>query len=178
MAYAIGEFSILELLKHHINDVQKIIVSDEKEKKKYFSFKKEVIIDKKFLLKEVKKEDIYALAIFTPYSMKLDKKSTHILINDLSDEGEIGTIIRTAIAFDYFDIALINTNISLFSAKLIRASVGAFFLANIEQFNNIEEYKKKYQNKAIAFYNNKKEFLSLKVAQELYKIKAHQRDNR
>lgn len=163
---AIGEFAITELLKHHSDAVIKVVVKSNLEKNKYVKYQVPVFVDEKLINRLVKKEDIYALAEFTPFITKLDKKKTHILISNINDEGEIGTILRTAVAFDYFDVALINSNADLFSTKLIRASTGAIFMMNVVKFKNKNEYLKQYQNKYLEFIN-KNAPLSLEVGAKL-----------
>ena len=168
---AIGEFAVTELLKHHLENVIKVVTKSKSEKEKYTKYKVPVLVDERLINKLVKKEDIYALAEFTPFKMKLNKNKTHILIHNLNDEGELGTILRTLVAFSYFDIALINCRVDLFSNKLIRASTGAIFMMNVEMFKNKNEYLKIYQNKVIEFIN-KDAPLSLEVGPRLYKLKA------
>ncbi|MCQ2792691.1 MAG: hypothetical protein MJ208_04140 [Bacilli bacterium] len=167
---AIGEFAVIELLNHHLANVKKVTVKSEKEKTKYQKYQIPVVVNLSLFNKTIKKEDIYAYAEFTPYLMKLNPNTTHLLFTDLNDEGEIGTILRTAVAFDYFDVALINCSIDLFSPKLIRASTGAIFMMNVEKFNSLSEYQKKYKNKNILFKNNGTP-LSLEVGAKLYQLK-------
>lgn len=167
--FAIGEFAITELLKHHPTSIIKIVVKSNSEKKKYTMYSVPIFVDEKFINKIVKKEDIYALAEFTPFTTTLSESKTHIVINNLNDEGELGTILRTAVAFSYFDIALINCSVDLFSNKLIRASTGAIFMINIESFKNKNEYLKKYNTKIIEF-TNKNAPLSLEVGASLSKL--------
>ena len=168
---AIGEFAVTELLKHHLENVIKVITKSKSEKEKYTKYKVPVLVDERLINKLVKKEDIYALAEFTPFKMKLNENKTHILIHNLNDEGELGTILRTLVAFSYFDVALINSNIDLFSNKLIRASTGAIFMMNVEVFKNKSDYLKTYKTNIIEF-TNKNAPLSLEVGASLYKLKA------
>lgn len=167
---AIGEFAITELLKHHLSSVSKVVVKSNREKEKYTKYKVPVFVDEKLVNRLIKKEDIYAFAEFAPYKMKLDKNKTHIVIHNLNDEGELGTILRTAVAFSYFDVALINSKIDLFSPKLIRASTGAIFMMKVESFKNKNEYLKTYRTKIIEF-TNKNAPLSLEVGASLYQLK-------
>ena len=166
---AVGEFAVTELLKHHLDNAIKVIVKSNKEKEKYTKYKVPVFVNEKLINKLVKKEDIYAIAEFTPFVTKLNKNKTHILINNLDDEGELGTILRTMVAFSYFDIALINCKVDLLSNKLIRASTGAIFMVNFETFKNKNEYLKKYRTKVIEFIN-KNAPLSLEVGASLSKL--------
>lgn len=167
---AIGEFAVTELLKHHLSSVSKVVVKSNKEKDKYTKYKVPVFVNEKLVNHLIKKEDIYAFAEFIPYEMKLNKNKTHILIHNLNDEGELGTILRTAVAFSYFDVALINCQIDLFSNKLIRASTGAIFMTNVESFKNKNQYLEKYKTKIIEF-TNKNAPLSLEVGASLYQLK-------
>jgi TrmH family RNA methyltransferase len=58
-----------------------------------------------------------------------------------SDMGNMGTIIRTAIGFGVNDIAVIEPCVDYFNPKVVRASMGACFSANICRFENFEQYK-------------------------------------
>lgn len=166
---AVGEFAVTELLKHHYKSVIKIVVKSNKEKEKYTKYNVPIFVDERYISKIVKKEDIYALAEFAPFATTLNKNNAHILINNLDDEGELGTILRTAVAFSYFDVAIINCKVDLFSNKLIRASTGAIFMMNVESFKSKNEYLKKYHNKIIEF-TNKDAPLSLEVGASLSKL--------
>lgn len=167
---AIGEHAVIELLKHHLNQVKRVVVKSLKEKNKYSKYQVKTVVDPKLFNKLIKKEDIYAFAEFEPYLDDLDSKSTHILIYDLNDEGEAGTILRTAIAFNYFNVIFINSNIDLFSSKLIRSSTGARFMINATKFKDIKEYRAQYKNKIIEF-KQKKLPISLEVGIKLYQLK-------
>ena len=57
------------------------------------------------------------------------------LIAYLQDHGNIGTLIRTALAFSYTQIIFSDSTVDLYNDKLIRASQGAIFRANVIQTN-------------------------------------------
>ena len=57
----------------------------------------------------------------------------YLLMDGLQDPGNIGTLIRTALAFNYSQIILSENTVDLYNDKLIRASQGAIFRANIVQ---------------------------------------------
>lgn len=174
---AIGEFATLELLKNHFHSCKLIIVKSKKELDKLKTYKIKVKIDPIFFKNNIKKEDIYIVSEFAPYEMKLDKSSIHLVIYDLNDEGEIGTILRTAIAFNFNNIVLINSNVDIFCPKLIRASTGALFMVNLVKYKNKKDYLIDYPNcKAIEFKYSPN--LSLEVGNKLYKITQRQCDNR
>ena len=56
----------------------------------------------------------------------------HILYLDaISDPGNLGTILRTALAFGYFDVILSPNSVSAYNEKALSASQGAIFGLNI-----------------------------------------------
>ena len=75
---------------------------------------------------------------------KKDKKDYHkiIYLDQINDPGNLGTILRTAVAFNYDAVVLSKGSVDLYNEKVIAASKGAIFL--IDAFvGNIEDYKDK-----------------------------------
>ena len=92
------------------------------------------------------KDNTYALAVFRRYSSRLANDKVHLIL-DLDDYEDLGTIIRSAIAFDFKDIAILNKDIDIFDPVIVRNSAGAIFSANIEQFDTLDEYLARYKRK-------------------------------
>jgi len=65
-----------------------------------------------------------------------------VYFDGISDPGNMGTMIRTALAFDYDAIILSSTCVSIYNEKVIAASKGAIFLLPIYE-DSIESYKGK-----------------------------------
>ena len=66
-------------------------------------------------------------------------KGNKILVLDgIQDPGNLGTIIRSAIAFNVDTIILSNDTVDLYNSKVIRASQGMLFKANIVKGNLLE----------------------------------------
>ena len=57
-------------------------------------------------------------------------KGNSLVLDNLQDPGNVGTLIRTAVAFNFKDIYLIDCA-DVFSEKVIRASMGAIFKAHL-----------------------------------------------
>ena len=75
---------------------------------------------------------------------KKDKKDYHkiIYLDQINDPGNLGTILRTAVAFNYDAVVLSKGSVDLYNEKVIAASKGAIFL--IDAFvGEIEDYKDK-----------------------------------
>lgn len=87
------------------------------------------------------KDSCLLAAEFTKTSGALDATKPHIVLVNPSDSGNLGTIIRTAAAFGYRDLAIITPAVDPFDPKVVRASMGALFHLNIQQFASIEDYQ-------------------------------------
>lgn len=63
---------------------------------------------------------------------KIDELGNRILVlDDIQDPGNLGTIIRSCVAFDIDTIILSNNSVDLYNSKVIRASQGLIFHINI-----------------------------------------------
>jgi len=58
-----------------------------------------------------------------------------ILLDRLQDPGNLGTIIRSAVAFNFDSIILSDDSVDLYNPKVIRASEGMLFHVNIIRTN-------------------------------------------
>jgi len=54
-----------------------------------------------------------------------------IVLDRLQDPGNLGTIIRSAVAFNFDSIILSNDSVDLYNSKVIRASEGMIFHINV-----------------------------------------------
>ena len=54
-----------------------------------------------------------------------------IMIDDLADPGNLGTIIRSAVAFNYQTIIISNNTVDPYNNKVVRASEGTIFNINL-----------------------------------------------
>ena len=70
-----------------------------------------------------------------------DKKDYHkiVYLNQINDPGNLGTILRTAVAFDYDAVILSKSSVDLYNEKVIAASKGAIFLIDA-YYDDISNY--------------------------------------
>ncbi len=54
-----------------------------------------------------------------------------LYLDGVSDPGNMGTILRTALAFGYNDVLLSNQCVSIYNEKVVQASQGALYKLNI-----------------------------------------------
>ena len=71
-----------------------------------------------------------------------------ILLENIKDAGNLGTIIRSACAFDFDGLILVGDTIDQYNGKVLRSSVGTSFLLpiiNIKNLSEIDELLNKFQ---------------------------------
>ena len=68
----------------------------------------------------------------------------YLVLDELQDPGNVGTLIRSALGANFLDIYLLNS-VNISNEKLIRSSMGAIFKTKIYQVSKdefISNYKK------------------------------------
>ena len=74
------------------------------------------------------------------------KKNKLILLDSISDPGNLGTIIRSASAFGIDGIILYKDCVDMYSSKVIRSAAGNFFKIPIIIIKNTEEIKNNFKD--------------------------------
>ena len=93
----------------------------------------------------------------------ITKKKKLVLLDSISDPGNLGTIIRSACAFGIDGIILFGNCVDLYSPKVIRSCTGNFFKIPIVQLNSIEELNKNLKDyKKIATSLSKENNIEIK----------------
>lgn len=81
-----------------------------------------------------------------------EPRSNFLVLENIQDAGNVGTIIRSASGTSFKDIFLIGSA-NWYSPKVIRSSAGRIFKCNLFTFKSLEDFlkfKKKYNLKLIA----------------------------
>lgn len=82
------------------------------------------------------------IGICEKQNLKNTNPNKIILLDNVQDPGNVGTILRSGVAFD-FDTIIIGTNTcDVYNPKVVSASQGAIFKMDIIENNTIEEIKK------------------------------------
>jgi TrmH family RNA methyltransferase len=71
--------------------------------------------------------------------LKIDEKQIYLLLENIQDPGNLGTIIRSAHAFGIKNIILTKGCVDLYSPKVVRSTMGSLFHVNIIIDASIEE---------------------------------------
>lgn len=152
-SYTLGLFPTFELLNKKKTLVKKIILSnkiteDVKDKIINICNKNNIkyIYDDNFICKVAEKENCYVVGIFEKKINILEDDKSHLVLVNPSNMGNVGTIIRTMLGFNYRNLAIIKPAVDIFNPKVIRASMGSIFGINIAFFDSFAEYLKEYKN--------------------------------
>lgn len=74
---------------------------------------------------------------------EIEKKSKLLYLDGVQDPGNVGTLIRTSLAFNYDGVILSDDSASIYNDKVISASKGALFKISIYQNISLETLKEK-----------------------------------
>lgn len=74
-----------------------------------------------------------------------------IILDNVQDPGNVGTIIRSALAFNVSTVILSETSVNIFNDKLIRSSEGAIFKVNVITLK-LEEALRKIKTRNIDIF--------------------------
>ncbi len=164
-SFSFGAFPTFELIKNRPENVvclllhSKLKMSEDIQRLITLCEKLNISIryDDKTINKIVDKENCFVVGVFKKFKgFNVDYK--HIVLVNPSDAGNIGTIMRTMLGFDFKNLIIIRPCVDVFNPKVIRASMGAIFSLNIVEYNSMEEYLQSNTNKKYFFMlNGKKE---------------------
>lgn len=77
-----------------------------------------------------------------------------LILDDIQDPGNLGTIIRSCVAFNVDTLVLSKTSVDLYNQKVLRATQGMIFNINIV-YKNLEEFIPIIKNKGYRVYGTK-----------------------
>ena len=92
------------------------------------------------LRRESGKDNCYAGIVFKKYSCNLSSATRHVVFDKISDSGNLGTAIRSALGFGFNDFAMIKPCVDPFDPHVVRASMGAVFKLNLKLYDSFEAY--------------------------------------
>lgn len=150
-SYTLGAFPTIELLKcrpHLVSCVYIHSTFTDRETIETLCKKHNIPIleSDKTIAKLSDKENCFVIGVFDKYDEELKPDCPHIVLVNPSNQGNLGTILRTATAMGIYDIAIITPAVDEFHPKTVRASMGALFRLRHECFSDFNEYRKKYPN--------------------------------
>ena len=101
------------------------------------------------LERESKKSNCYAAIVFDKFEGRLRAGANHIVLNNISDNGNLGTILRTCLGFGFTDIAIIRPAADAFDPHVLRSSMGALFFHNLRYYSSFDEYRGEFPGRML-----------------------------
>lgn len=99
-------------------------------------------------------ENSYVLGICKKQITKGLVGNRYLLLDNIQDPGNLGTIIRTALGFNIDTIVLSEETCDLYNEKVIRATEGALFKINIIRRNLVSTIKELKQKNITIYGTN------------------------
>ncbi len=168
VSYAFGAFPTIELIKNKPEKVVEILISE------LFSEKDMLIemIKRKKLKYEISdkainrlspKGNVFVIGVFK-VGFEDIQDNNHIVLNEISDMGNLGNICRTMLAMGIKDLITIGNVCDIYNPKTVRASMGAIFYLRHKHYDTIQEYLKEYPS-------SKRRVFSFMISEDGKKLK-------
>lgn len=136
-----GEHLVYEAIKENL--VKELIVLEGED---FYSENVPVTFVSKEVMKKISSMDSYPNVIAVSNKKKEEKINGNVLIlDDIQDPGNLGTIIRSSVAFNIDTIILSPRTVDLYNSKVIRSTQGMLFHINVivrDLEKTIKELKK------------------------------------
>ena len=94
------------------------------------------------------KENCFAAVVFEKRSARLDDKEGHVVLHHIADQGNLGTVLRTALGFGWHDVAVIRPAADGYDPKVVRSSMGALFSLRVREYDDFDAYRREYPRHA------------------------------
>ena len=145
-SYALGASPVIELLHNRPGDCFEIIFDpsypDTGGKIKGLCEKYNIPIktNQKLINILSPKENCYVTGAFFKRERTVETDKSHVVLDNPSDMGNIGAIMRSCAGFGTENLAIIGNGADAYNPRAIRASMGAFFHVNIQYFKSFGDY--------------------------------------
>ena len=158
-SYSFGVFPTLELLAHRPEQVQRVVAHSKGEKSSGLSKLKELCtaygisfeVNDRAVERMSHKGNVYVFGVFSKYAAPLSADKNHLLLVNPSDNGNLGTIVRTLLAFGVRDLALLEPAVDIFNPHVVRASMGATFALRFHYFSSLDAYRSAFPHTLYPF---------------------------
>ncbi len=151
-SYSIGVYPTLELLKYRPDSLLRIVYADAGRNNEGLQKILEIAQHNHLEIEKADrqvveisgKENAYVIAVFKKYQANINPEGSHVVLVNPGDTGNLGTIARTMLGFNFRDLAVIKPAVDVFDPKVVRASMGSVLGINVEYFGTFEDYQQKF----------------------------------
>lgn len=138
-----GRNLIIEALEAKL--VEKILITDESMYANYLEVEKILVNEEiiKKLSSNITNKGSIAICKYEPLSINLDGVKKIIVLENINNPGNLGTITRTALAFGYEAVITIGESVFAYNDKVLKSSQGAVFkipVIQMKDFNLLKSF--------------------------------------
>lgn len=87
-----------------------------------------------------RKPNVHCVAQVRTHSERLDASRDHAVMLRPSHPGNVGTAIRSLVAFGFHDLALVQPSVNHWGPYVVRSSVGIRFALRCQEFASVNDY--------------------------------------
>lgn len=145
--YAFGVYAVLEALSHSPTAVRVVLHDGRVSPERLAALERACAAagtpleqDPRTLERLRHRSDVEMMAVVTKIDEPLSPAGDHALLVAPSHGGNLGTAIRSLLAFGIDEIALLAPRVDSWSTHVVRASVGLRFAVRCRTFSDVSEY--------------------------------------
>ena len=155
-SFTLGITVTMELLRVHPEYVMTIYLHSKYQKNEVFNQMEMICQEHKIPIMDndkifntlSDKENCFVIGEFKKYDQRLFD-GIHVVLVNPSNQGNLGTIVRSCLGFGIHNIAIISPGVDVYDPKTIRASMGALFNVNVAYFDTFDDYLSEFRGKKI-----------------------------
>ena len=156
-SYALGIFPAMMLLEARPEKAQRLLLHPnglgsegvEKLRARCAELGVREEMAERVLKRESKKDNCFAALVFEKFDSDLDPAANHAVLCQISDNGNLGTALRSLLGFGIRDVALIRPCVDVFEPHTLRASMGAFYKMRVHTYDNFDQYRAIYPERQL-----------------------------
>lgn len=156
-SYSFGIHPTIELLESRPQSVSTVLLSADTQesdgiaKIKALCKRNNINFDyaDKAISKLAIKEKTHVIGVFKKFKSPLKANENHVVLVNPSIPGNLGTIIRSMVGFNFNNLAIIYPASDIFDPTAVRASMGAVFKVNYEYYPSFLQYLEDFKGQNI-----------------------------
>lgn len=110
-----------------------------------------------------------AVCRYEPLSVNLKLVNNIIVLENINNPGNFGTIIRTALSFGYDAVITVGDSVFVYNDKVIRAAQGSLFKMPVMQIKDFKDLKD-FKPYRFILSENSKEFDTIEINEDKFAL--------
>lgn len=156
-SYALGAFPAMNLMEAHPEKALRLLLHPDglenvgviklREMCARLGVREETA--ERVLRRESGKENCYVGLVFEKFDSDLNPNLCHAVLCQISDSGNLGTAMRSLLAFGVRDVALIRPCVDVFEPHTLRSSMGAFYRLRVHTYDTFADYRADFPSRTL-----------------------------